>query len=127
MKKRMLGFVGVVLLGLLFVLGGCQSKPKADLSEDQLWTMEDAPGEHKSPVGKTVAVTVKKIEPDTDEGYDIIAGKGLHFVSTEKNHITPKVGDEIVVKILNVSVYNNNDDDGNYNYRFHYKPVYPAK
>lgn len=94
MKKIIIGLT--LCLALSFILAGC-THIKADYTTEQF---EMALNKGADLKGKTVAVTVQKVVPNSKLGYNIQAGKHLNFISTENPGV--KKGDHIVLTVNKV-------------------------
>lgn len=88
MKKFILMFILIAVIGLLFGCGG---------SDYTTETFEQALLNGESVEGKTVSVEVKALEPDSAFGYNIQAGDSLNFVSAENPNVEP--GDTIEITV----------------------------
>lgn len=89
----------IALFSMFILLASCGNKTvRADYSTKQA---EAALNAGKDLKGKTVNVTVNRLEPSSAFGYNIETGKHLNFVSEDNPHV--KKGQKLVVKVKKVT------------------------
>ncbi|MDM5338473.1 hypothetical protein QUF84_14750 [Fictibacillus enclensis] len=87
--------LGIVLCSIVMIallLSGCGAS-EPDYTTKQF---ETALKKGENVEGKTVAVTVRKMIPDSAFGYNIQAGEHLNFVSSDNPNV--KKGDKVTLK-----------------------------
>ncbi|MCH5179910.1 MAG: hypothetical protein J1F32_01695 [Erysipelotrichales bacterium] len=100
MKK--LFYSVMIYLSLLGCLCSCKEETiKVDYENAIVY--EKALNEGVDTVGKLVKFTVDELNPNSSFGYNIYAGEHLNFVSSTNPHV--KVGDEMIVEILDVTTF----------------------
>ena len=96
MKK--LALIGITALTALSLVACGKATVKPDYTSDTKF--EQALNDGKNLTGKTVDITVEKIDPKSAFGFNVEAGEHLNFVSSTNPGI--KKGDKIVLKVKKV-------------------------
>ncbi|WP_404458316.1 hypothetical protein [Oceanobacillus kapialis] len=98
MKK----YLFILMLGLILILAACgdsasSSSPEPDYTTEEF---EKALNDGEEVTGKTVAVKISDIAPDSAFGFNLQAGEHLNFVSSENPEL--QAGDEFVAEVEEV-------------------------
>ena len=103
MKKII--FSTMLCLSLFGGLCSCKGEETIKVDYENATVFEQALNDGVDTTGKLVQFTVDELNPNSTFGYNIYAGKHLNFVSDSNPHV--KVGDEMIVKINEVSKFLN--------------------
>lgn len=96
MKKVVATIISIITI---LVLSSCGT-PKEVKADYNTKDAESALNNGEDLTGKTVKITVDKLEPKSAFGYDIQTGEHLNFVSNDNPKV--KKGDTLVVKVEEV-------------------------
>lgn len=107
-KSRKPIIISVLVVGLLAIVAGLylvfvqprNRQPVADYTAAQA---ESVLEKGKKIDGRTVKLTVKKLEPKSAFGYNIEAGKHLNFVDSDNPEV--KVGQTVILKVNKVKSF----------------------
>jgi len=92
MKKYLLVFMTIMVLGIMTACGGGNVEPDYTTEE-----FESALEDGEDLTGKVVKVDIDGFEPDSAFGYNLQAGEHLNFVSNKNPKLD--VGDELIAEV----------------------------
>lgn len=95
MKKSYL--ILITIFTALILLTSCGGEVDPDYTTE---AFEEALNDGENLEGKTVAISVDELEPDSAFGYNIQTGEHLNFVSSSNPDV--EKGDELVVEVEEV-------------------------